>query len=687
MQTKKTYCRICEAACGLVAEFDENGRLHRLRPDKAHPVSKGYVCAKGTRFAEVAHHSQRLRKPQQRAVDGAWIDVAWEQALPEIGVKLNEIIAKHGPHAVAVYYGNPTLFNALGLVSVLAFNRALATRNIYSSFSVDCNNKFAASKMMHGGELILPIPDLEHADLAVMMGTNPAVSQGSFVHLDGGGSAFDHFTTRGGEVIWIDPRRTESAKRWGEHLPIRPGTDVYLLLALIDELRGLYRPDKRVAQLDVLFDLAAQYPAEQTAVLTQIPAETIRNLAQRIRETKNVTFHMSVGVNMGPFGTLAFIAQQALAYLTGNLDRKGGLLFHPLGRLLSTLIAKTGIGVNPEESRIGRFTGIFDELPAAILADEILTEGDGQIRALILIGGNPIASVPGEAKLRQAFANLDLMVQIDLFANESSEYAHYLLPTTSWLERWDVATTSAALQTASMLQYSGPVLSPFGDVRAERQILATLALELKRPFLGWRWFTKLLGASWLDGGLNKTLNLLTWPYRLFKNGAYGLPSLTPKAGKYLGKGPRTKSKQVQFWHAKLRDEPARLAEFAEALTQETAVLADGQIPLTLISRRRRLGHNSWLHSAQHDGKSEAVAWMSPADLNQLNCQEIRIANAEGVIQLAVKPKEEVSQGTIVVPHGLPTLNINTLFPSGMDEVERVSGNHQMTGIPVVVSRV
>lgn len=689
-RVERTYCRICEAACGLKVELDDRRRPLRILPDKEHPVSRGYVCAKGTRFLEVANHPERLRYPQRRTADGRFERIGWNEALATAAARLRPILAQHGPHAVGVYYGNPLLFNALGLVGVLAFTRALGTRNIYSSFSQDCNNKFMAAQLMHGGPLVQPIPDVAHADFALMLGTNPAVSQGSFVHLDGGASAFDRYVARGGEVVWVDPRRTESVRRWGEHLPIRPGTDVYLLLALLHALRDLYRPGPHEAGLAQLLALAQAYPAERTAVLTAVPAGAINDLAARIRAARRCTFHMSVGVNMGPFGTLAAVALQALAYLTGNFDREGGLLFHPLGPMLSGLLARLGIGTDPAPSRIGGFTGVFDELPGGILADEILTPGAGQIRALIVVGGNPLTSIPGEPRLRAALGSLETLICVDLFANETGRMADLLLPATSWLERFDVASTTGVFQTGVLLQYGRGVAQPPGEARAERRIVADLALALERPLFNSRRLTRVVGDWPLDGLLGGGLDVVTAPYRAFQNGARGLPTPAPRAGRFL-RGKRV----VRFWRPELDAEVQRLAQFAAQLdTQDAPTVTGngnrhwpGERHFVLVSRRRRLGHNSWLHGARHDGDTEAAAWFAPPDFAALGLQDgarVRLEQGEAAVEIAAVARDEVSPGVVVVPHGVPGANVNALIPSGPAHVEPLSGNHHMTGIGVRV---
>lgn len=689
-RTRKTYCRICEAACGLLAEQDEAGHVLRILPDRNHPVSQGYVCAKGTRFLEVAAHSQRMRHPEVRQPDGTYQRVSWEDAIAQFASRVTPVLEQYGPHAVGVYYGNPVLFNALGLVSMLSFTRAIGTRNVFSSFSQDCNNKFAGAELVHDGALVHPIPDLEQADFALMLGTNPAVSQGSFVHLSGGASAFDRYAARGGRVVWVDPRRTESARRWGEHLPIRPGTDVFLLLALLHELRDLAQPSPHVVGLEELLTLAAQYPADATAVLTNIPAGRIRNLARQIREANAATFQMSVGVNQGPFGTLSYVAMQALAYVSGNFDSAGGLLFHPLGPVLSGVLRHVGIGVDAPPSRSGA-VGVLSELPGGVLADEILTPGPERIRVLINLAGNPLKSIPGAPRLREALEQLDYLVHIDLFANDTGRLADLRLPATSWLERWDLATTTGVFQKTAFLQYGGPVQAPPGEARPERRILADLSLALERPLFRRRRLARWWGHWPLDRALTSLLDALTFPYRLGKSGAQGLPAPRPRADSYLH-GRR----QVHFWRSVLAGEAERLAATAreiEAMWGGTAVSPNGSDSgsntLLLVCRRRRLGHNSWLHGALHDGRSESAAWLSPADMANLHLAKgdsLTLHGNGASITLPVLPKPDVAPGTVIVPHGLPDANVNALIPSGAAMVEPLSGNHLMTGVPVRASR-
>ncbi len=677
-----TFCRICEAACGLLADLGSSGQPVRLRPDREHPVSQGFVCAKGTRFLEVAEHPERLLSPLRRRADGAYECITWDEAMAFVAQRLRPILERYGPHAVGIYFGNPLAFNTLGLLTMLAFMRALGTRNVFSAGSQDCQNKFAGSQIVHGSPFIHPLPDFEHTDVAVLLGTNPAVSQTSFMHLEGGSTVFDRLQQRGGTIIWIDPRYTESAQRWGKHVAIRPGTDIFLLLALVHALRERYHPDPRVEGLDTLLDLAAAYPIARAAVLTGIAPARMNDLINTIRTAHRATFHMSVGVNQGAFGTLCYIALQALTYLAGHCDRQGGVLFHPLAVWVAEVARRCGLGTTPVRSRVGQLPSVLNSLPGGILADEILTPGPEQIRALLVVAGDPLTSIPGEARLRQALRQVECLICVDLFQNTTGREADLILPTTSWLERWDIATTTVLFQQTSMLQYTRPVRAAPGTVRSEARILADLSLVLGRPLLGSRALTRLWRCLTRDAGLAALSTALLWPARQWFRGTWGLPTPRPRPGRYLGRGPRTPGHRMRFWHPDLATEPARLAAYAITLP------ASPGATFTLICRRRRLGHNSWLHGAVHDGDTDGAAWLAPTDLAALGVPEggdILLHTTSATLQMPAVPVSGVSPGTIVVPHGVPGMNVNALMPSGVTHLEPLSGQHRMTGIDVQVT--
>lgn len=682
--SRRTFCRICEAACALRADYDNSGQLLRLRPDREHPVSRGFACAKGTRFLDVAHHPERLLSPLQRRAGGGYQAVSWDVAMSQCAAHLGPILDRYGPHAIAIYVGNPLAFNVLGALSTLAFIRALGSRNVFTAGSQDCNNKFSGAEIVHGSPLIHPLPDLEHTDLALMLGTNPAVSQTSFMHLEGGSTVFDRLVERGGQVWWVDPRRTESAQRWGEHVAIRPGTDIFLLLALLHALRDQYRPHPHAEGLETLLHLASAYPSARAAQLTGLAVAQIEAIANALRQARCATMHMSVGVNQGPFGTLCYVALQALAYLAGHFDRRGGLLFHPLAVGLGELGRRVGLS-HRVQSRVGSFPSVLKSLPGGILADEILTPGAEQVRALIVLSGNPLVSIPGEAKLRAAFAKLDFTICLDLFQNATGQMADLILPTPCWLERWDMAATTMMLQQAPRIQYAGAVQAPPGEVRSEARILAALSLALSRPLWGHRLAAKLWGRMPWDAAMRAVCDALSLPARLWRRGLPGLPSPRPKPGRYLGRGPRTPGHRVRFWHDDLQRECVRLATYADAVHAHAKTDAAGW--LTMICRRRRLGQNSWLHRAAKDGKPEDAAWLSPDDLQAIGLPEgghVQLQTASGTLSIIAAPRADIAPGLVVVPHGLPGVNVNGLIPSSLERIECLSGQHWMTGIPVRV---
>jgi anaerobic selenocysteine-containing dehydrogenase len=681
----KTYCRICEAACGLEVELlgaSTSGRTSgelKIRPDREHPVSRGFVCAKGTRFAEVAFHPARLLAPCVRE-GGALRETSWKEALETAGRKIAPVLERYGPNAVGIYVGNPLAFHAMGQAAALFFGKALGTRNIFTAGSQDCSNKFAAASILHGSPAIHPIPDFEHAELAVLFGTNPAVSQASFVHLEGGASIFDRMKDRGARIVWVDVRRTESAERWGELVTIRPGTDVWLLLALVGLFADRASGDPNVEGLDALLELAREITPARAAAVTGIEERTIRELADAIRAANGAALHMSVGVNQGPFGTLSYVALQALQYLSGNYDRRGGSLFSPLGVGAAHVTRALGIFTRTETSRVGDFPAVFDALPGAILADEITTPGDERIRALIVIAGDPLRSIPGAKRLEAALSSLDALVTIDLFESQTGRHADVILPVTSWLERADVALPGLPLQTVDLLQTTRRVMEPIGDTRSDHAVIADLSVAIGRPLFGSVMLSKLIARADTDRIIERASDLA---WRLFdrrpERRGHGVPVPTPQPDSYLGRGPLTPGHRVRFWDPRLTPERARMIEHERAIAQ-----ANGFV---LLGRRRRIGHNSWLHGGTREGALEGEAWLAKDDMIRLGIDDgatIELTTSASSARLPARAHEGIAIGTIVVPHGELEVNVNELIPAGPEHVEPLSGMCLMTGVPVDV---
>ena len=411
MNRVRTYCRICEAACGMVAEVD-GGDVRRLVPDAAHPVSRGFACIKGPAMLEVHRDPARLGSPERR--DGSrWTRASWRDATRDIGARIARIRAEHGPDAVGVYIGNPTAFNVGLSIYAAGFLAALGTRNFFNAASLDCQNKFAVAEEMFGHYVIQPIPDLDHTDFFLCLGSNPLVSQMSFVAMPRALERLKAIAARGGRVVFVNPRRTETAQAVGEQQFIRPDTDAFLLMGMLrvifDEELEDREACKRLAHVDELRAAARSFALDDVAAATGIARETIVELARSFARAPSANAYCSTGVNMGSSGSLAFLGVQALNAVTGNVDRAGGALvpsravrFAKLARLLARLRP-------PRPSRIGGFAPVAESLPTGILADEILTPGDGQIRALLCIAGNPLLSAPAGTRLGEALRSLELL--------------------------------------------------------------------------------------------------------------------------------------------------------------------------------------------------------------------------------------------------------------------------------------
>jgi anaerobic selenocysteine-containing dehydrogenase len=376
-------------------------------------------------------------------------------------------------------------------------------------------------------------------------------------------------------------------------------------------------------------------------------------------------------VSQGPFGTLCAVAIQALAYLTGNFDREGGLLFQPWSAALGLMLRFAR-----QPSRVGAYTPNAGGLPGGILADEILTPGPERIRALIVLSGNPLTSMPDERRLREAFRHLYLLVTIDMFTNETGREAHLVLPATSWLERADLSGWNAAFVQASFIDSTPAMRPPPGEARPEWRIFADLSLAAGRPLLGWA--TRPARTVPFDRVIQPLANLVALPFRRMMRSAQGVPWRRPRGGAYL-RGRR----RVRFWSAELEGEPLRLETHA---TDSIAALAD-RSTFVLLCRRRRFAQNSWIHGGTRDGNSEAYASLCPADMKRLDLERddpIELQSAAGAIRIPVRADEGVMAGTVVVPHGLPGVNVNRLIGSDHSLIEPLSGMHRMSGHRVVL---
>ncbi|MEN0060859.1 MAG: molybdopterin-dependent oxidoreductase [Myxococcota bacterium] len=675
-----TFCRICEAHCGLLVTT-EGDRVTQVRPDREHPVSRGYVCGKGTGAGSVHHDPARLDHPLER-IDGSYRRISWSEALQKIGTRVRALRKTHGDRSIAMYTGNPTFFNAGATLWSSAFLEALGSPNLFASHSVDLNNKFHVATAMYGRSLVQPVPDLARCRYFVCIGSNPFVSQMSVVHQPHALQTLKAIEARGGRVVVIDPRRTETAERVGEHLAIRPGTDAVLLLGMLHTLvdDGLapevVRQVNAVAEgLETLCDAARAWPADRAASITGIDAQRIRSLARDLRDADGGALYMSTGVNQGPFGSIAAWLVQALHVVTQQLDRAGGSLV-PKGAFPALQLASwLGLGgFDAHRTREGQHHRVAGAFPVGALADEIRSPAPDRIRALFVCAGNPVRSAAG--RLDEALEELDLLVGIDLYPNDTTAKADFLLPATDMLERSDFALAHTLLQPEPHAQFTEAVVSPKAERREEWRIFKDLAVACGAPV----WSPTLCGIGArlplhpdrLIAGLLRWGGHTTHRALLKEPRGVALPATEP--GSFLGRRvPRGKVNLAP-------DDVVADLDRLEATIEEWTT--DG---LRLIGRRHRKRHNSWL--PRESRSALGALWVHPDDAARLGLaegEEVVVRGASHAIKIVVAITDAMRQGVVSLPYGGPKgLDLNRLMPPMM---EPVSGQAVFNGHPVTIER-
>src|ERR1043165_2127935 len=481
-------CNLCEAICGIEIKVEGDQRL-TIRGDKDDPFSRGYICPKAVALQDIHYDNDRLKYPVRR-IPGGWRRIGWDEAFDEVAKNLKHVYAKHGRNSIATYLGNPTVHDYGALLFVPGFIRSLHTRNRFSATSVDQLAHHVASFLMFGHQLLLPIPDIDRTKFFLVLGANPAVSNGSMMTAPGMGRRMEELRRRGGKVILIDPRQNETARLVDQHLFIRPGTDVLLLLALLHVVfdEGLVRPgplESFPKGLETIANLVKEFPPESVASITGIDSDQIRQLAREFAAAESAVCYGRIGVSTQEFGATCQWLIHVLNIVTGNLDRPGGAMFtlpafDPLSAPES--LAPRG-SFGRWHSRVRKLPEFSGELPVAALTEEILTPGEGQVKALVTLAGNPVLSTPNGRELDRALESLEFMVSIDPYINETTRHAHIVLPPTSPLERghYDVAFHLLAIRNTA--KFSPPLFDRPPDAMHDWEILAELQtrMEHDRP--------------------------------------------------------------------------------------------------------------------------------------------------------------------------------------------------------------
>jgi len=693
----------------------DGGRVVGVRPDDAHVVTRGFSCPKGLRQHEIYASPDRLLAPEKRT-GGRWDQIGWDEALGEIGGKVRQIRRDHGPDSIAMYVGTAAGFGVLHPVFAQGFMTGLGSRSMYSSSTQDCSNKFAVAREMYGFPFTQPFPDLERIECLVIVGANPVISKWSFLQVPNPARALQAIESRGGRVFVVDPRRTETAQAAGEHVFIRPDTDVFFYLSFLRELlEGAVdgeRLERFTRGLDEVKALCAPWTPERTAEVTRVAPEKLRQMVRAFREAKGAALYSSTGVNMGSNGSLAFWLQEVANCVSGNLDRPGGTLVGNGVIDFAAFGKKTGTLMRTDRSRIGDFQSVNDGFPGGILADEILTPGDRQVRALFVTGGNPLLTMANSGRLREAFGKLELLVTLDLFRNETGSVAHYVLPCTSPLERPDlpfVFPLMLGLQERPYLQATDAILPPPGGVRDEATIYLDLCRESGVSLFGSRlaqWSLSALkaGASrrGRQPGVPQKL-LLSAILRATKQGSFRALARQPhgrlrepnRGDDFLGSRVVTDDGRVDL-------APPRLLEQARKLSADFERERSNPDQIKLVTRRAVGTHNSWTHNVgRFAAPGTNLLYVHPDDAARIGIADGQLADvstAVATVRLPIRLLADMMPGTVALPHGwghqhatglsiasrTRGVNVNLLAADGPGCIERVSGMAQLTGFPVTV---
>jgi anaerobic selenocysteine-containing dehydrogenase len=743
-RTAHRTCPLCEATCGL--EITLAGELVvSIRGDRDDVFSQGFICPKGFALKELHADPDRIATPLIRRRDGSFAPASWDEAFAEIDRRLSPILAEDR-NAVAVYLGNPNAHNLSNLLYGKVLLRALGSRNLYSASTVDQYPKQMASALMFGTGTTVPVPDVDRTDHLLILGANPLASNGSLMTAPDMRGRLRAIRSRGGKIVVIDPRRSRTAEEADEHHFIRPGTDAHLMFAMVHVLfeEDLADPGRRLHELtdglEVVSELAQPFTPEAASEACGIAPEEIRRLARELAAAPSAAVYGRIGTCTQEFGTLASWLVDVLNLLTGNLDREGGAMF-PLGAAGHSNAAGTpgrgrGARFHRWASRVRGLGEVFGELPVACLAEEIATPGEGQVRGLITLSGNPVISTPNSGRLDRALERLEFMVSLDVYLNETTRHADVILPAPSPLRRshYDLALYLFAVRNVA--NYSPPALPPDPETPDEWVTLLRLAgvaaglgpdadvelldeqvvrllidRELKTPgsLVAGRSAEELLAALEPRTGPERILDLQlrTGPYGDgFGARPDGLSlSRLEQAPHGIDLGPL----QPRLPDA-LRTASGKIELAPELIVADVARLrASLQAPrnggLLLVGRRQLRSNNSWMHNLPVlvKGKPRCTLHVHPDDAERLGLHDgepARVRSRTGDVLVPVEVTDAVMPGVVSLPHGwghdapgtrqsVATEHAGTNSNLLADEllVDAVSGNAVLNGIPVEVAPV
>jgi anaerobic selenocysteine-containing dehydrogenase len=742
-RTAYRTCPLCEATCGLAIGV-EDGAVTQVRGDAEDVFSRGFLCPKGVGIQQLHEDPDRLRAPLVRR-DGELVEVSWDEAFERVDELLSPLLAEHGRDAVAAYLGNPSAHSLGAMLYGRVLLKALGSRNVFSASTVDQMPKHVSAGLMFGHPLSIPVPDVDRTDLLIVLGANPLASNGSLMTAPDMRGRLKALQARGGRLVVFDPRRSTTAAAADEHHFIRPGTDAFLLMAMVqvileEGLGDLGALAEHADGLETLPALAETFTPEAVEPVTGVGAEAIRALARELAATERAVVYGRIGTTTQEFGTLASWLVDVLNAITGHLDVPGGAMFPKgaAGAANTTGAGGRGRGyaIHRWASRVRGLGEVNGELAVAALAEEIETPGEGQIRALITIAGNPALSTPNSERVDAAIQGLDALVCVDFYVNETTRHADVVLPPPSPLEKshYDVALYQLALRNVA--NYSPPVLEPPAGQPAEWEILLRLTAiatgqgahadvaaidafvaaqavqrELATPGsrIAGREAAEVLAALEPRTGPERLLDLMlrAGPYGdAFGDAPEGLSLAVLEANPHgvdLGPLEPRVPEVLRTADGRIDLAPAPIAADVERLRAGLERRANGGF--VLVGRRHLRSNNSWMHNIPLlvRGPARCTLHVHPGDAAALGLEDGGLAavrSAAGAIEAPVEVTDAVMPGVVSLPHGWghdgagvrlavarehAGVNSNVLTDETM--VEPLSGNAVLNGIPVELAPV
>ncbi len=740
-------CPLCEATCGLEITVNPQEQVVRIRGDQKDVFSHGFICPKGSTLKQLHEDPDRLRTPLVKR-NGVHVEVSWEEAWEEVERGFMGVIERHGRGALSAYLGNPNAHNLGPQLYTSAMLKSMGSRNIFSASSVDQMPMHVAGGFMFGTAQSIPVPDLDHTDYLLMLGANPYASNGSLCTAPDYPGRIQAIRARGGKVVVVDPRRTKTAEESDEWVSIRPGTDGLFMSALLHVMfaENIAKVEPRIAAisngLEELRAVVAPFSPEAVTGITGVPADVITRIAREMCAAPTAAVYGRIGVNTVSFGTLNAWLVNVLNIVTGNFDKRGGaMITTPLAGSATTRGTAgkgKGFATGRGHSRVSKKPEVLGEYPVAVMAEEIMTPGDNQIRGAITIGGNPVMSTPHSVQLDEAFASLEFMVSVDIYLNETTRHADVILPSPSALEKnhYDVGLYTYAVRNVG--NYSEPVLQKDALQPDEWEIILKLGGILQG--LGASCDVSALDDNMISAMVTSAVANSSSPIsgrdadeiiaELSKDGRRGTARIldfmlhTGPYGAAFGANPNGLSLDVMLANPHGVDMGPLEPRFPEALRTAsgkieiapTQLLDDMQRlhaslttptrhDMVLVGRRELKSNNSWMHNINvlTKGSLSCTAHVHPEDAQRFGITDgatIRIKSRVGEIEIPAEVTDAVRQGVVSVPHGwghgvpgtqmavaAAKAGVNSNILTDDKEIDPLSGNAVLNAIPVTLHAV